>query len=1027
VFLSDISIRRHVLATMLSVAIFVVGCIGFTRLPVRQLPDVDLPIVSVSAVLPGASPEVIESEVIDPIEEEVSTIEGIKKITSEAREEVGAVTVEFDLDQDIDVAAQDVRDKIARIRGSLPDDLSEPIIAKFDLDAQAIMWIAVTSADRTRQEITRYSEDVLKERLQRLSGVGSIIVGGEKRFAVRVRLDPDRLAAYELTADDVVRALRRENVEIPSGRVESVNREFVVKTEGRFSTPEAFNELILAWREGAPVRLRDVGTAERGVENERNMARYSGVQALGLGILKQAEANTVAVARAVKAEMEEIRPDLPAGYSLDIAFDASVYIEESVAEVQETLVIAGILVVLVIFVFLRGIRTTVIPALAIPTALMGTFGAMYFLGFTVNNLTLLALVLAIGVLVDDAIVMLENIHRHMEEGVPRLQAAFDGSREIGFAIIASTLAICAVFVPVAFVSGVVGRFFFEFSLTVAVAVALSAIIALTLTPMLCSRFLKVARHEGGIRDRLERAYEWLSARYRRDLERALRWRGLVLLAAVAALVAGFALFPFIGSELVPESDQSTFIIFFEAPLGSTMHFSDKYAVQLEEVLASIPEIRGFFVALALSRGQGPGEVHKGIAFIRMVPMAEREKSQSEVMAEVRGRLVSVPGIVGFPVSFGMIPTSGGQGTPIQLALLSDDFELLSQSTRRFTQRMAEVPGIVDIDTDLDLDKPELRVRIDRDKAADLGLSVETIATTLKVLLGGLDVTTFKSGGDEYEVIVQLAARDRMTPRDLDRIHVRSGAGGLVPLSNVVEVRVGVGPSSLNHFNKERAVTVTANLEGLPLGEALDRLKEIAGEALPGGVRMAVAGEAQEFEESMRSLLFAFLLSVVFIYMVLASQFNSFLDPFVIMFSLPLALIGSFAALALTGMTINIFSAIGIILLMGIVTKNAILLVDYINTLRGRGMERNLAVLQAAQVRLRPILMTAFSTIFGVLPIALGLGAGSESRRPMGVAVLGGMLTATFLTLLVVPLVYTLMDDLAARLRGRAAEAAPEAG
>jgi multidrug efflux pump subunit AcrB len=656
---------------------------------------------------------------------------------------------------------------------------------------------------------------------------------------------------------------------------------------------------------------------------------------------------------------------------------------------------------------------------------MGTFAAMYFLGFTTNNLTLLALVLAIGVLVDDAIVMLENIHRHIEAGEPRMEAAFAGSREIGFAVLTASITICAVFIPVAFTTGIVGRFFFEFGITVAIAVGLSTLVALTLTPMMCSRFLRAGTHEGGVWERLERGYEALARRYRTDLSRILRFRGLALLAALAIFVGGMLLLGGVGSELLPDSDRAVFVILFDGPVGSTLGFADRYVRQVEEILGSTPELESYFTALALARGEGPGEVNRGLAFVRMVPQSERDRSQLEVMAELRRKLAAIPGLISFPVSLSAIPTSGGFQAPVQLVLLADDFEQLAESSRRFTDRISRIPGVMDVDTDLELDKPELRVRIDRDKAADLGVSVGTIASTLQVLLGGQEVTTYKSGGEQYDVIVQLHARDRMVPRDMDRIHVRTGSGALVPLSSFVEVGVGVGPSSLNHVDKERAVTVTANLEGLDLKQALERIDAVAAEVLPGGVRTVRAGQAEDFEESARSLLLTFVLSVAFIYMVLASQFNSFVHPFTIMLSLPLGLVGAFASLFAFGMTLNIYSAIGIILLMGIVTKNAILLVDYTNTLRSRGMDRMDAVLQAAQVRLRPILMTAVSTGFGVLPIALGWGAGAESRRPMGVAVLGGMITSTLLTLIVVPIVYTYLDDLQGWIRGGARKPAAE--
>jgi multidrug efflux pump len=1020
-----LSIRRPVLATVMTIALILFGWIGYTKLPVRELPDVDFPIVSVITVLPGANPEVVEKEVTEVLEEEINTIEGIKTLTSESAEQVSRITVEFNLDRDIDVAAQDVRDKIARVRRQLPDDTEEPVVSKLDLDAQAIMWISLNAPNTNMRVLTDFADNIVKERLQRLPGVGSIIIGGEKRFAVRVRLDAQRLAAYQLTVDDVVSALRRENVEIPSGRIESRAREFVVKTEGEFPTPEAFNDLIIAFRDDVPVRLRQVGTAAEGDENERTVGRFNLAPSVSLGVLKQSNANTIDVARTVRAEIVAMGPSLPPGYKVEIGYDAATFIEESVAEVQQSLLIAGALVVLVIFLFLHTPRSAVIPALAIPTSILATFGVMYFLGFTINNLTLLALTLSIGVVVDDAIIVLENVHRHMEEGEERVAAALQGTAEIAFAAIAATLTLVAVFLPVAFITGIIGRFFYEFGVSVAAAVLVSLFVALTLTPMLCSRLLVVDEPRGIFRA-FERALSRFSAAYRRLLERALDHRALVAGIAMVTLAASAGLFLLLGKEFVPPEDRGGFMTVLESPEGSTLAYHDRLQLQVEKILSETPEVRTSAAFIGLAQA-GPGAVNRGVIFSRLYPRSERQRSQQDVLTELRQRFAQIPGIRVFVLTFSALQT-GGRGKPLQFVIQNPDFTALQTYTNRMLERVRALPAFTDVDTNLRLNKPELRIHIDRNKAAALGVSAAGIANTLRILLGGDDVTKFKRGNERYDVIVQLQEGDRFSPEQLSQIYTRTRSGSLVQLANLVDVEEGVGPSSLNHYNRRRSAIIDANLQDKPLGTALEEVNTLAREILPAGFTTAVAGESKDFEESFASLTFTFVLAIIAVYLVLAGQFESFVHPFTILLALPLAIFGAFLGLVLLGMTLNIYSFIGMVMLVGLVTKNSILLVDYTNTLRAQGRDMRAAVAEAGGVRLRPILMTSVSTLFGILPVAIGLGAGAESRRPLGVAVAAGITVSTLMTLIVVPVTYTLIDDalkaVRAWVRGRAA-AVPE--
>ncbi|MBE0566760.1 MAG: efflux RND transporter permease subunit [Krumholzibacteria bacterium] len=1007
--LSEVAIRRPVFATVMSLAIVLLGYISFTRLPVREYPETDPPIVSVTTFYRGASPNVVETEITDVLEEQFSTIESVKTITSSSREQGSVITIEFELQREVDEAANDVRDRVSRIRGQLPREAEDPVVAKVDVNAQPIMWLSLSSGSHSGLELSDYADRILKERLQRLPGVGSIFVGGERRYAMRIWLEPLRMAARGVTVQDVERAVQEENAEIPGGRVEGAEREFAVRTRGELNTPEGFGAIIVARRGDEIVRLDEVAEVEVGPEDERTKARFNGNTTVGMGVVKQKQASTLDVAAAVRGALPELQQLLPAGMNIALAYDSSAFIQASVDEVGKTILIALCLVVLVVFVFLKSLRATVIPVVAIPISIIGSFTVAFALGFTVNILTLLALVLSIGLVVDDAIVVLENVVRHMEMGKGRRRAAFDGTREIGFAVIATSVALVAVFIPVAFLTGSVGRLFREFGITLAVAVAISSFVALTLTPVLCSLLLRRKPTDRPLRW-TERSFDaffaWLNGTYAAVLRVSLRAKPLVFLGAAAMIALSAWLFAGLPEELVPVEDRGTAFGIVIAPEGATLDYTDRYMRQIEDILLPLPERRGLFSATGLGFG-GPGRVTNGFLFLNLKPRAERERSQQELVGQMFPRLLGVPGVLAFLVN----PPSLGSRfstSDVQYVLQADSYEELGQAVGTMMAKAGELGYLLNLDSDLRLNKPELQIRIDRERASGLGVSVTDIGTTLETYLGGRVVGSFKRGAKQYDVIAQMRAGGRATPDVVGQTWLR-GAGGLVQLANVVDVQETVAPKELNHFNRVRSATITANLApGAGLGTALDDLDRIWRDELPRSIKRDLGGSSREFRESKGTLYFMFVLAIVFIFLVLAAQFESFVDPLTILLSVPLAVFGALLSLWIFDQTLNIFSRIGLIMLIGLVTKNAILIVEFANQLRARGLEIAEAVVQAAGIRLRPILMTSLSTVFGILPIAIGLGAGAESRQPLGIVVVGGVLFSTFLTLLLVPVVYAVL-------------------
>ncbi|MDH5245498.1 MAG: efflux RND transporter permease subunit [Betaproteobacteria bacterium] len=1008
--LPEICIKRPVFATVLSLIIVLVGLISYTRLSVREYPRIDEPVVSVSVTYRGASAEVVESQVTKPLEDSLAGIEGVEVMTSQSRSESSRINVRFTLKRDPDSAAADVRDKVARARGKLPDTVDEPIIAKVESDSSPIIYIAVQAGTLTPLEASDYVKRYIQPRLSVLPGAADVRVFGDRQVSMRINLDRTRLAGYKLTVQDVEDALRRQNAEIPAGRIESTAREFTVVAETDVRTPQQFNSIIIANVGGYPVRIRDVGSAEIGAVNERTISRYNGKPSLNIGVIKQAVANPLDLSNAVRDEVERINQGLPPGMKLVIAYDTSVFIDRSIASVFETIAEAILLVVLVIYFFLRSLRATLIPLVTIPVSLVGACGLMYAFGFTLNTLTLLALVLAIGLVVDDAIVMLENIFRHVESGMPRKQAAITGAREIGFAIVAMTLTLASVFAPLAFATGRTGRLFIEFALTLAGAVIVSGFVALTLSPMMCSLLLKHQDRHSPVYNVIEGWIDALTRGYRRLLTALLHARWLVALLWVVVLAAGVLLFTQLKSELAPLEDRGVILGIVSAPQGSTPEYTSDQIRPIEGFYSQVPE------GVAYQAISGFPTVVDGIAILRLKPWEERRRSQKEIADELRPQFAAIPGARAFASS----PPPLGQSfrsTPVEYVVMSQvPYPELQRVVDRFLEEARKYPGVQNLQTDLRLNTPEVRVTINRDKLSDVGVAVDTVGRTLETMLGGRQVTRFKKDGEQYDVIVQVAPVDRSTPADISDAYVRGRDGGMVQLSNLVDVRENVAPQSLNHFNRLRAVKVTATLApGYAIGDALKAMDGAAQRALPVTAQTDLDGQSREFRKSGGEIYFTFVLALLFIYLVLSAQFESFVNPFVIMLSVPLSMTGALLTLWLTDGTLNIYSQVGLVTLVGLITKHGILIVEFANQLRAKGEPLMAAVVDSATLRLRPILMTTGAMVLGALPLALANGAGAESRTQIGWVIVGGMSFGTLLTLFVVPTAYTLLAGKRVRL------------
>lgn len=1008
--LSSVSIQRPVLATVMSIVILLFGIIGLTYLGVREYPSVDAPIITVSTSYVGANADIIESQITEPIEEVVNGIAGIRSITSVSRDGRSTVTIEFHLSVDLETAANDVRDKVAQAVGRLPPDTDPPVVAKADADAQPIIFLNIQSNQRSLLELTEIAENNFKERLQTIPGVSEIRIWGQKKYSMRLWINPDRLAAYQLTSLDVRNALNRENIELPSGSVEGTRTELTVRTLGRLTTPEEFNNLIIKSEGGSIVRFRDVGYAELGAENLRTVLKRDGVPMVGNAIIPQPGSNHVEIADEFYARLEQIKKDLPEDIKLGIGFDTTQYIRASISEVQQTIYVAFGLVVLIIFLFLRDWRTTLIPVIVIPISLIGSFFIMYMAGFTINVLTLLGVVLAIGLVVDDAIVVLENIYTKIESGMPPLQAAFLGAREIFFAVIATTVALAAVFMPVIFLQGLTGRLFREFGIVIAGAVIISSFVALTLTPMLSARILKKRARQPWFYRITEPFFQALTRGYRFALNGFMQTRLLALLIMAGAGLMIYYYGKNLRSELAPLEDRGRIQGFATAPEGSTFEYMEAYMNDLVDLaMNEVPERDG--ITSVTSPGFGAASsVNSGFMFIILKDRTQRERTQQQVVDELTPKVLDLTGARAF---VSQPPSIGNQrgGLPVQFVIQAPTFEKLRDILPPFLEEARKEPMFSFVDVDLKFNKPELRIHINRQKARDLGVSMLDIAQTLQLGLSGQRFGYFIMNGKQYQVIGQIVREERNKPIDVRSLYVRSADGRMVQLDNLVTVVEETTPPSLFRYNRFISATVSAGLvTGKTIGEGIEAMDAIAERVLDDTFSTTLTGPSKDFVESSSSLVFAFVLALVLIYLVLAAQFESFVDPFIIMFTVPLALAGAVASLYFFGQTLNVFSQIGIIMLIGLVAKNGILIVEFANQRKEQGLPRLEAIKDAAVARFRPILMTSLSTVLGVLPIALALGAGSESRVSMGIAVIGGLIFSTMLTLFVIPAIYSYLSS-----------------
>ena len=1043
--ISETAIRRPVLTLMAIGALVVFGAVAQRTLGMALYPDVDMPVVTVSVVYEGASPDTVETEVTEVLEESLSTISGIKSMRSETSEGVVQVFLEFELERDVDIAAQDVRDKIAAIRAKLPVDAEAPVVEKFDPDAAPVLGIVLAGQTSIR-ELSQFADDVIKPRLESINGVGGVSLVGDREREVRVWLRSNDLVAHNLSAQDVIDALQKENVEFPGGRIESDRRELVVKTRGRMETVAQFQDLIVFRHGPQIVRLNEVAFVEDGLEDQRSLARLNGQPAVSLSVRQQSGTNMVAVADEAKRQLDVIRAELPPGYRLLIVQDMSDFVQSSIDEAQSELIRGGCLAVLVILLFLRSFRGAFVAAVTIPATIIATYAFLLAMGFTLNMMTLLALTISVGMIIDDSIVVLENTYRHMQNGKSGIDAAIAAMNEIGFAVIATSLSIAAVFVPVAFMEGLVGQFFYEFGMTVTFAVVVSTIIAVSLSPMLCSRVLRLPEPRDVDRrqkrslftrwnDATERLLVWIEDRYGSVLGFSLKHRWLVIASAVGVFVGSMMLLPLIGQEFTPVADEGQFSIQIEAPVGSSIGETSRIASEVEHRLKDLPGIEDIYTTIG---GQYEGHVSVAQVRVRMVdkevrPLvrmtsesvpspgrAPHRLSQFELMRLTRQRLADLSHM---RISVDAVDRNGGGGfrsAPIQYNLRGEHLDELEHTANAVIARLREMPGFVDVNSTAQSGKPELSIRINRERASDLGVKVEDLGKAVGQLVGGQKVSTFEDNGENIDVRVRLVGADRRHSDALNSLPVRRRDGLLAELRHIATVESTLGPVTIERQNRLRQVTVLANLEtGKALGEAVEDVKKLEAEiGLPDGAVSVFTGSADMMAESFASILFCLFLAVILTYMILAGQFESFVHPFTIMLSLPLSVGGALGGLFLMDRTLNIFSMIGMVMLMGLVTKNAILLVDYTNLLRANGDSCNDALRKAGPVRLRPILMTACSTIAGMLPIALGFGDGAESRAPMGACVVGGMITSTVLTLIVIPVVYSLVDGITELIRCR---------
>ena len=1011
--ISDVSVKRPVFAAVLSLFLIVFGLVSFGRLPLREYPDIDPPVVTIETLYPGASANVVETRITELIEERIAGVEGIDFITSTSEDGLSTVTVEFDTGRDIDGAVNDVRDRVSAILGDLPDEADPPEIQKVDSNNDVIMWLNLVSDRMTVPALTDYAERYLVDRFSILDGVARVRIGGGQNYAMRIWIDRSAMAARGLAVSDVESALRAENLELPAGSIESRARSFTVRVERSFRTAQDFSRLVLArGADGHLVRLGDIARVERGTEEDRTFFRGNGVAMVGMGIIKQSTANTIDVARAAKAEMGRLNATLPEGMEIKQSYDTSVFVEGAIKEVYKTLLIAIGLVVLVIYLFLGSVRATLVPAVTVPVSIIASFIVLDVLGFSVNLLTLLALVLAIGLVVDDAIVVLENIYRRMaEKGESPLVAAYRGARQVGFAVIATSLVLVAVFVPVAFLQGDVGRLFSEFAITMAAAVCFSSVVALSLSPMLASKILNRQSVRLGGHTRTDRFFRSLRTSYRRLLSRTMK-RPLLMVGLVAVLIAATVwLVGRIPTEYAPKEDRGAFFVIVNGPEGASYSYMEEYMNEIERRL--MPFVESKEATRLLVRTPRTFENYEnfntGIVIFVLNNWNQR-RSAWAIMDEVRAKLAGLPGVRAFPVmrqGFG-----ASIQKPLQFVIGGGTYPELAQwRDTLLAQIEVNNPGLIEIDWDYKETKPQLQVNIDYDRAAELGVTIGTVGRTLETMLGSRRVTTYLEAGEEYDVILEGERERQRTPTDLQNIYVRSSRSGeLIPLSNLVTIEEFADSSALNRYNRVRAITIEANLaDGLALGDALAYMEGLVRNNLPENTIIDYKGQSLDYQSSTQSVAFVFLLGILVVFLVLAAQFESYLNPLVIMLTVPLAIAGGLIGLYLTGSTLNLYSQIGLVMLVGLAAKNGILIVEFANQLRERRKSFNYAILKASEVRLRPIVMTGITTATGAIPLILSSGAGAETRMVIGVVVLSGVLSATLFTLFVVPVAYHLLS------------------
>lgn len=1006
--LPELSIKRHVLAWMLSGVIVLFGIISYQRIGVDRIPAIDFPIIVVNTTLRGANPDVIDTSVTSIIESAINTTPGIEHIQSSSSPGVSTISITFALDKNIDVAYNEVQAKVSQVLRRLPDDTDPPVVQKVDTNAAAVIWLAL-SGDRTVQQLNLYANNVLKKKFETINGVGEVTIGGRRDRVIRVNINPERMAAYKITANDLITAFNREHVQLPGGFLVSKQAEQLLKLDLEFHNVKELSELIVSTNTGVPIRLKDVATVEDGITDNRQVARYNGKPTVGLGMVKIANANTVAIIEEVERRLEQdIRPNLPPGMNLEISTNDSIFINQLVASLKEHLIEGTLLAAFIVFIFLRSVRSTLIVATAIPVSLLAAIAVMYFSGFTFNSMTLLALLLLIGVVVDDAIVVLENIYRHREHLDPNpISAALNGTREVTFSVTAASLALVCIFAPVIFMDGMVGKFFNSFGVVVTFGVLASLFVSLTLTPMLCSRYLDVSHNHNKIYTAIGKVLEGLDNSYKKLLDSSLKHRGLVLIATlVFVAVSGYLSIKYVEKDFVPESDESSFSITVKTPLGSSLEYTDSRLKLVEAIVASHQnEVASFFSTIGTgSRGQ----VNQGNVNVRLKPKEQRAVSQQALIKQLKKELDNVPGVRALPTGASVV--RGQRSEKLQFNLTGNNLQEIGRISKLLQQSLGSNPDMGKVDLDVQLDLPQLNMKIDRERAATLGLNATDIATAVSLYAGGVNVATYNDAngdGQRYDIRLKASDSELKTEADLRKIFLRSSGGQLVRLDAVASFKSELGAAVIGRYDLQYAANFYAN-PSMPLGEAVDLVNATAAKVVPAEYTVKMTGQAEEFGKTFKNIQFVFLLAFLLLYMVLASQFNSFIQPFIIMLAQPLAIIGGLIALLISGDTLNMFSMIGLVLLIGLVAKNSILLVDLTNQLREQGASVNDALKEACPIRLRPVVMTSLTIILALLPAAMGLGAGSETNKPLSVAIIGGMVSSTLLTLVVVPAAYSLV-------------------